>query len=643
MKKHFCDFRLWLDRTISGGIWKQILMAAGLFGIVFIIMGAAYSIALNECAIGRAFADMSSGISLRSILYGIDSTGKPFPGNILVWLAYILGTILLSGVLIATITNALRTRADRFRNGDVHYRFRNHYLFLGYEDLMVGMIQSLCQETSSHIVIAVSDNVAEYAEKISTRLDEKERRRVVVLRANRCNRGDLKRLRIHNASGIYIIGETGEETHDTLNMNCFHTIYSLCGKECMPECHVNIAHQSTFALFQTFVQSGDPDFDTALQHLHTFNFFDEWARLMVSGEYIESEELKLDSRSEEDNIGNNPEKQVHLVIAGMTPMGVALAREAAFICHYPGFVTSGMKTKITFVDKTAREKMVAFVGNYHHLFAHCCYSFRKWNAGGWVTEVHNPPAEKDFLDIEVEFIEANIDSSALRNELELWSVDPGQYLTLAICFEMSHHGIATALYLPDAVVESHIPVWVYQPTQGDLASYLKGSRFSNIVAFGMSGRPLANRINSKNLLYAQRLNHFYWHLDQTEVDYTDKETILNEWNAGHIYDRWSSLYNVAAIPSKLRGIGGIEQLEERIEDIAQVEHNRWNVEKLLMGFRATTDAEHAQVVALGSTEKKRLKNRFIHDDIRPFAALPQDIADIDRRFSMEIPKIIKKP
>ncbi len=641
MKKK--NLKLWLDRTISGEIWKQIIVAASLFGVVFILLGIAYSIALKRYAFGQTFADMSSGFSLRAVLYETPNHGKSFPHAFLIWLAYILGTILLSGVLIATITNSLRTRSDRFRNGNVRYRFSDHILFFGYDELVVGMIQKLCSETTARIVVAVTKNAAEYYDQLYSRLSKNERKRVIVLRANRCNENDLNRLGIDKASNIYIIGEQNEETHDTLNMNCFQAIYRICGKDNMPECYVNISHQSTFSLFQTFVQSGDKEFDTALKHFHSFNFYDEWARLMVTGEYLERnhcEHLRLDSRGDSDDISCHPEKNVHLVIVGLTQMGIAMAREVAFICHYPNFVKSGVKTKITFIDKNAKEKMTNLLGHYRHLFNHCRYTFCDMKGEEEPVTEHKPETGMDFLDIEFEFIEANIESAMVCNKLTKWAVDPKQYLTLAICFESSHHSIATALYMPDAVTENHIPVWVYQPAQGDLAAYLKGSKFSNVVAFGMSGQEISNRINSKDILHAQHLNHFYWHLDQENVDYTNEKEMLDEWNSGRIYDRWSSLYNVAAIPTKLRGIGGIENLEANIEVLSQVEHNRWNVEKLLMGFRSTTQEEHQAITDQGKPEKKRLKALFVHDDIRPFSELEQATADIDRRFSKEIPRII---
>ena len=81
--------------------------------------------------------------------------------------------------------------------------------------------------------------------------------------------------------------------------------------------------------------------------------------------------------------------------------------------------------------------------------------------------------------------------------------------------------------------------------------------------------------------------------------------------------------------------------DQNIRQNAIVEHNRWNVEKLLLGFRSTTDEEHSQIVALGNAEKKRLKNVFIHDDIRPYEQLSEATAATDIAFVKEIPNIEK--
>lgn len=118
----------------------------------------------------------------------------------------------------------------------------------------------------------------------------------------------------------------------------------------------------------------------------------------------------------------------------------------------------------------------------------------------------------------------------------------------------------------------------------------------------------------------------------------EKDTVDDEWEKIRIFDKWSNVYNVSAIPIKLNSIGGLDHLNENIVVLAQVEHNRWNVEKLLMGFRPTTDEEHQKILN-GKKTKKEYQNEFIHDNIRPFKELDMPTQDIDRNFTREIPKI----
>jgi len=89
------------------------------------------------------------------------------------------------------------------------------------------------------------------------------------------------------------------------------------------------------------------------------------------------------------------------------------------------------------------------------------------------------------------------------------------------------------------------------------------------------------------------------------------------------------------IPTKLRSVGidyksltFKDLTDEEIEILAEVEHNRWNVEKLLMGFRPVTENEFDEIQKSiaegGSLKKKYNKNLKAHYDIRPFADLRED-------------------
>lgn len=652
------NVRLCLERFLAGPSWHQILAAILLLFTVFILVG----FLCYGCDWGKTLADMSSPVTLRSEVYQINNVVSDTVGTVpamviekkadlqkgkgagkYIWI-YLLGSIVLSGILVATITNVLRSWIDRFKQGTVSYcSFHKHTVILGYCDMVPGMIERMCKSRlypiGIRIVVGVNKDVHEVSTQLSNQLSKKQRRCVVVLKADSCNDRDLRRLRVKKAKDVFILGEHD----DAYSLNCYEKIQNLCNnrKHC-PECYVQMQYQSTFALFQTYSKSHGMDY------FHAFNFQNAWARHMI---------MRPELITRNGTVGTMPdsEKYVHLVIVGMTEMGEALAREAAFLCHYPNYVTKGVRTKITFIDMQAEEQMKYFTGRYHHLFKVCNYTFR--HAG----EVAGYPIlDNDFLDIEFEFIQSNIADSMMRLELSQWAKDNKQLLTIAVCADMPHRSMAAGLYLPDEVFDQDIPVWVYQPTKGDMGGYLKESpRLKNsIVTFGMSGKELdikneeqvENAMRLKFLydkIYEQqkRLNNkeineqeFFDNVLNLRPNYNDQRTILSIWKNEKVFNKWSNIYCVASIESKRRCING-EWTENNVHLIDVVEHNRWNVEKLLMGFRTTTDEEHERIVVGRATKDDLKKKYYAHDNICPFDNLDDVTKMYDHKFTLEIENI----
>ena len=556
---------------------------------------------------------------------------------------YLLGSIVFSGLLISILTNALRTRADRFKQGKVSYcNFKNHIVILGYNDMVPGMIEKILndQRCPKRIIVGVKRNIPENVDRIQDQINvsSESRKSILVLEADSNNLWELKhRMRVHTAKEVYILGEHD----DAYSLNSYEKIQSLC-EETHPECYVQMQYQSTFALFQTYSK------EKGMEHFHAFNFHDVLAREMMMRK-------EIDTRNDTVLTGPDSNKYVHLVIVGMTEMGEALAREAAFLCHYPNFVTKGIRTRITFIDPKAKENMTYITGRYHHLFDLCNYSFR--NAGG---VPGYPIIDKDYLDIEFDFIQANIAEAAMREEISLWAKDDNQILTIAVCADLPHRSMAAGLYLPDEVFYNKIPVWIYQPAKGDMAKYLQESkRFKDgVVTFGMSGKDidvknekLINRAMKLKLLYDKiselqtELNNngineetILSEIDNLAVNYDDEKVLHKKWADELVFNKWSNIYCVASIEAKRRSVNN-EWTAENIRVIDEVEHNRWNVEKLLMGFRSTTDKEHAEIIN-GETTKRNLKKDFYaHDNICPFNELDEVTKKYDHKFTLEINKI----
>lgn len=142
----------------------------------------------------------------------------------------------------------------------------------------------------------------------------------------------------------------------------------------------------------------------------------------------------------------------------------------------------------------------------------------------------------------------------------------------------------------------------------------------------------------------------------------NKEDVLNIahdlWIGLKVSDQWSNLYSAYNIgfrerTLKAEGYEDCMGLDKNVLlKMAEVEHNRWNVEKLLMGFRKPLPEEDAYELKLELYEEKlrkgvfdnfkktNNKNQYIHGDIRPFGKL-NEIQEVDKEIIRFIPWFIK--
>ena len=118
--------------------------------------------------------------------------------------------------------------------------------------------------------------------------------------------------------------------------------------------------------------------------------------------------------------------------------------------------------------------------------------------------------------------------------------------------------------------------------------------------------------------------------------------------------RMSNIYNAMTIGVKMRSMGFKEDdwdkfydmSQEDIETLAEVEHNRWSVEELMLGWRPCTDQEQREVES-DISMKEILKKRKIHYDLRAYNDLRPDssgkpVQIYDRCLSACIPLIAKE-
>ena len=298
----------------------------------------------------------------------------------------------------------------------------------------------------------------------------------------------------------------------------------------------------------------------------------------------------------------------------------------------------------------------------------------------------------DFLDVEFEFIKGDIFSRKVQDVVSGWAKDTEhQYLSIFLALADQRSNFAFGMNMPDEVYDNEINVFIRQDRSDNFVSNLRaadeaikkdekkntyakvqdgdvmtktlGGRYAHIFPFGMN--ETAYCADEKSLERAKLINYLYETANYENnkfrgimrLEAISKERIWADadkfWRKLSVALKWSNLYNAYTIRTKIATLRAIRDLENdvtihdlgtltdtEVEDLAQVEHNRWNVEKLLMGYRKPHKDEDKYAHPEYAGELKKNKNRFIHHDIRPFNELGS-IRELDYEFSRYIPWIMK--
>ena len=316
------------------------------------------------------------------------------------------------------------------------------------------------------------------------------------------------------------------------------------------------------------------------------------------------------------------ERHVHLVIFGMDDIAEMTTIQAAHMAHYPNYVRNhSLRTRITMIDTNAEQKSQKFIIRYQHLFNNSYYRIIKPSKEKAVAKFHKPMYEgkrEDFVDVEWEFVEAEMWDAEVREKLKFWAKDDRQLLTVVMADSDEDKNAAQALCLPNELYETSTPIYIYKQQDENYDVSL----------------PLVRMAKNVKFVYEQcyRQNDKEWSgkmLWTVEIDKEERERLwANESNV----KRMSCIYNAMTIPTKMRSLGLDENdwdkfydiPQQDIEIMAQVEHNRWSVEELLLGFRPCTDEEQEKIAADVKTQKSAYKERKIHYDLRAYKDLRPD-------------------
>lgn len=704
------------DRILSSGVKSQLFLLAGFILLVLVIF-IAIEWATDSVLTIKEGGDRNLWFD---VYYHFVDPGNQYVVNgggnrLLVSIVSITGSVLMGGLLISIISNMIDRRVEHAREGQLKYKFKRHYVIIGFDKMAIGLIKQLFRKIRDDarfknepylFVIQTTSEVETVRHELLSKLDDEIDRRTIILHGGRDSREDLERLRLPYCQEIFLLGEEGETDHDSINIECVTLINRILlenkkqeekprdidmmekailrEQEKRKKCHVLFEAQSTFAVFQrndieTVFKKRTDDDDSwyrAICALHKndqstldrlkslkkdydeqtvrlidflpFNFYETWAeKVLVWGKYDPHNDgvapivyPPLDG----GGIDYESDRYVHLVIVGMTSMGVALAMKAAHIAHYPNFVRDPkLKTRITFIDLNADTEFDMLRGRYSALFEQCDYR---------VVDTLDDSRSYEYkgtglADIEFEFVKGAIESRPVQKLLESWtSAENRSLLTIAICFEVPQKSIATALYMPQKVYKRALSILVRQNVSCSTIELVRQARqYNGLRAFGMLDE--CYDIDDSSLLQAKRVNFIYgkkaeddkqWEeemnqrkengekidrIEERELKMYDIDDMLSNelWKSLTMVHRWSNIYNAHSIPTKRRSFG-LEEPEnllankDLLEKMAQVEHNRWVIERLIQGYRPTTPEEDKLVEIIPDRVKSKCTKKIDEEDKR---------------------------
>lgn len=105
----------------------------------------------------------------------------------------LLGSVVLGGLLISTLSNIIERRVENCRNGLIHYKLSDHFVIIGADAMLPCLIRQLCQrEKDCTLVIQTSKDVNEVRMELFSNLTKDEEKRIVLVHAMRDSKEELK-------------------------------------------------------------------------------------------------------------------------------------------------------------------------------------------------------------------------------------------------------------------------------------------------------------------------------------------------------------------------------------------------------------------------------------------------------------------
>ena len=617
-------------------------------------------------------------------------------------LIFLFGAFVFNGIIIGIITNSIERRVNDHKEGRIHYLKSGHYIIMGYDEMVPSFISYvLGKDPDAYILILTAKDTMGIRETLLKSFSENQMERVIINYGHRISTDSFKDIYLESAEEVFVVGNHSNAAHDAINVECVDSICRYLKEQKQRPARITCVFKDldTYAAFKTseiFVEVKDLGVEFV-----PYNFYSGWAKqVFVKRLYRDFDNPGTEYKYPlvyGKGIKPDDEKYVHLVFVGTTNFAVAFAMEAAHVLHFPN--ADKAKTRITFIDVNADKEKDEFITRNRHFFEVQAYRYKDLSSEpkdvpGYIgTECLMFTGDNaNFLDVEFEFVKGDVFSKRVQDVISCWAEEHNskQYLSIFLAMTDQRQNFVMGMNMPDEVYANEVPVFIRQNRSdnfvtnlrnadtkkeekkltysvvnknGEVDSKDRDARYAHSYPFGMNETAFSaddhslKRAKLINYLYETANYETYKFQGILVLDAIPEDKIWEEantyWRKLSVALKWSNLYNAYTMRTKqrtLRAMRGLDIDDEsrdydtlsdyEVEQLARVEHNRWNVEKLLMGYRKPKKGEDKYENPEFASKLKKNKDLFIHHDIRPFDQL-NSIKELDYEFSRYIPWIMK--
>ncbi len=340
---------------------------------------------------------------------------------------------------------------------------------------------------------------------------------------------------------------------------------------------------------------------------------DDRNKMMARHIVLNGIEKPLDDKG----ISSTDPRHVHVVIVGTDALSLAVLRQVALIAHYPNFddETGANRTRITVIDTKAKDKeaLDKMQESIRQMTGHLlqeCYIRHLMLTPGSVEEVGSNHRQDSFIDLEFEWV-----GTGIGKPLDYFQTLGDANALVSVFSTPETLDKAEAEYAQTHFLQ-HYPIDPERLSQSISGKGIDVRRARLINTIYNVGTYL------KDICMSDIYNVKAYHLSlSTFVKHTPDKKVMKLWEEiAHSNElKLSNVYCGDCFDVKVRSVTGgkslaLQQIDsliaEQIEPLSKSEHARWNVDKLILGFRPYTAQERYEDEFKFGADIKKSRSRM---------------------------------